>query len=725
MEIKKIKQHDITDCGAACLASIAEHFKLKIPLARVRQYASTDKKGTNLFGLIEAATKLGFMAKGVKGPIESLSKIPLPAIAHVIIKKENAQLFHFVVIYQVTDKHIMIMDPGDGEVHKKTYEEFKEIWSGALLLIVPDDQFKTGNEKTSVSKRFFSLIKPHKLIMTQALIGAIVYSALGLSTSIYVQKIVDFVVVDGNKNLLNILSVVMVVLLVIRTYIGYIKSLFATKIGQKIDATLILGYYKHLMKLPQQFFDTMRVGEIISRVNDAVKIRTFINDVSLEFIVNIMITVFTLIFMIFNSWKLTLVFLVAIKIFASIYFIFNKMNKRYLRKTMEDSADLEAQLVESINAVSTIKRFGLEGFSNLKTEIRFVRLLSTVYDSSMAALFSGTASMFVSGGVTIAVLWVGATQVINREITPGELMAFYALVGYLLSPITSLITMNRTMQDAVIATDRLFQIMDLEREESEENKIILSKEMIGNIRFNNVSFRYGSRTQVFENFNLHIKIGRMTAIVGESGSGKTTLISLLQNIYPIQDGSISFGNYDLKHVGNQSLRELVSVVPQKIDLFAGTLIENIAVGDFEPDMKKIVDICQNLGITKFIENLPNGFYTLISEHGDSLSGGEKQRIAIARALYKSPEILILDEATSSLDSASEQYVQQTIQYLKEKNKTIIVIAHRLSTVMNADSIILLKEGKVEESGTHKELFDQKKEYYNLWVQQFPMLEEMK
>lgn len=281
------------------------------------------------------------------------------------------------------------------------------------------------------------------------------------------------------------------------------------------------------------------------------------------------------------------------------------------------------------------------------------------------------------------------------------------------------------MQDAVIATDRLFQIMDLEREESEENKIILSKEMIGNISFNNVSFRYGSRTQVFENFNLHIKIGRMTAIVGESGSGKTTLISLLQNIYPIQDGSISFGNYDLKHVGNQSLRELVSVVPQKIDLFAGTLIENIAVGDFEPDMKKIVDICQNLGITKFIENLPNGFYTLISEHGDSLSGGEKQRIAIARALYKSPEILILDEATSSLDSASEQYVQQTIQYLKEKNKTIIVIAHRLSTVMNADSIILLKEGKVEESGTHKELFDQKKEYYNLWVQQFPMLEEMK
>lgn len=725
MEIKKIKQHDITDCGAACLASIAEHFKLKIPLARIRQYASTDKKGTNLFGLIEAATKLGFMAKGVKGPIESLSKIPLPAIAHVIIKKENAQLFHFVVIYQVTDKYIMIMDPGDGEVHKKTYEEFKEIWSGALLLIVPDDQFKTGNEKTSVSKRFFSLIKPHKLIMIQALIGAIVYSALGLSTSIYVQKIVDFVVVDGNKNLLNILSVVMVVLLVIRTYIGYIKSLFAIKIGQKIDATLILGYYKHLMKLPQQFFDTMRVGEIISRVNDAVKIRTFINDVSLEFIVNIMITVFTLIFMIFNSWKLTLVFLVAIKIFASIYFIFNKMNKRYLRKTMEDSADLEAQLVESINAVSTIKRFGLEGYSNLKTEIRFVRLLSTVYDSSMAALFSGTASMFVSGGVTIAVLWVGATQVINREITPGELMAFYALVGYLLSPITSLITMNRTMQDAVIATDRLFQIMDLEREESEENKIILSKEIIGDISFNNVSFRYGSRTQVFENFNLHIKIGRMTAIVGESGSGKTTLISLLQNIYPIQDGSISFGNYDLKHVSNQSLRELVSVVPQKIDLFAGTLIENIAVGDFEPDMKKIVDICQNLGITKFIENMPNGFYTLISEHGDSLSGGEKQRIAIARALYKSPEILILDEATSSLDSASEQYVQQTIQYLKEKNKTIIVIAHRLSTVMNADSIILLKEGKVEEFGTHKELFDQKKEYYNLWVHQFPMLQEMK
>jgi ATP-binding cassette subfamily B protein len=248
--------------------------------------------------------------------------------------------------------------------------------------------------------------------------------------------------------------------------------------------------------------------------------------------------------------------------------------------------------------------------------------------------------------------------------------------------------------------------------------------MIGPLHFKDVTFRYGSRTAVFENLNLPIGKGEVTAIVGESGSGKSTLISLLQSLYTIQSGSISIGNYDLKYIETESLRSLISVVPQKIDLFAGSVIENIAVGDYEPDMKKIISICSNLGIMDFIEKLPNNFSTYLGENGVTLSGGQRQRIAIARALYKEPEILILDEATSSLDSASEKYVQRMVDILRQQNKTVIIIAHRLSTVFQANNIVVLKNGKVAEQGTHDELLQRKTNYYHLWKQQFPMMEEL-
>jgi len=716
------KQHDITDCGAACLASVATHYGLNFPISRIRQYASTDKKGTNVLGMIEAAEKLGFTAKGVKGPFESLFKIPKPAIAHVIL---NEKLQHFVVLYKIDHRWVFIMDPGQGKILKKSHAEFKREWSSVLILLVPNDEFQKGDEKTSIGKRFFHLIKPHRTIMTQALAGAIVYSILGLSTAIYVQKIIDYVLIDGNLKLLHLMSMIMIFLLIMKIFIGSMKSLFALKTGQKIDAALILGYYKHLMKLPQQFFDTMRVGEIISRIGDAVKIRNFINEISLDLVVNMMIIVFTITLMFVFSWQLTLVTLISIPFFGVIYFIYNRINRRYLRKIMENAADLESQLVESLNAMGTIKRFALETFANLKTENRFIKLLYSTFYSAKYSIFSSNTSALISGLITIVILWFGAGLVIQQGMTPGELMSFYALIGYLLGPVTFLISANQNIQNALIAADRLFQIMDLEREEEIKEKVELKPKMINDIHFQDVSFRYGSRVQVFENLNLLIKKNTLTAIVGESGSGKTTLVSLLQNIYPLQKGNIRIGDLDLKHISTDSLRKLVAVVPQKIDLFAGSVVENIALGAYEPEMEKVLSICRKLNIIEFIEKLPNGFYTYIGENGVNLSGGEKQRIAIARALYKNPEILILDEATSSLDSASEQYVHNAIQQLKSQHKTVIVIAHRLSTVMRADQIILLKNGKLVELGNHKELYATKGSYFELWQQQFPMIEEFK
>lgn len=711
----KIKQHDITDCGATCLASIAAHYKLEIPVARIRQLASTDKKGTNVLGLIEAADSLGFEAKGVRGDVDSLSKIPKPAIAHVVIKEK---LQHYVVIYEVTKEYIKIMDPADGKFHKNSHEEFTKEWSGVLILLLPKDDFVTGNETIAVSKRFWFLLKPHKGILLQAFIGALVYTLLGFSTSIYIQKLTDHVFIGTSTKLLNLLGVAMMSLLVLQCIVGAYKDVFLIKTGQQIDARLILGYYKHILKLPQQFFDTMRVGEIISRINDAVKIRTFINGVALNLTVNMMILVFSFGLMFTYYWKLALIMLAIIPIYAIIYGITNRLNKRTERQIMEQSAELESQLVESLNVVGTIKRFGLEDYANIKTETRFINLLKTGYKSALNNVFSGSSTSTIAQLFTIILLWSGSFFVIKKEITAGELMAFYAIIGYFTNPVASLISANKQIQNALIAADRLFEIMDLEHEEGAQ-KITLTKESIGDIKFTNVGFRYGSRVEVFEDFNLQIPKGKITAIIGESGSGKSTLMSLVQNMYPIQKGQITIGDQDLKYIENSSLRDLVSVVPQKIDLFAGNVIENIAVGEFAPDIERIITVCKAIGILNFIEHLPNGFTTYLGEDGATLSGGQKQRIAIARALYKNPEILVLDEATSSLDSTSENYIQKAVQMLRDQEKTIIIIAHRLSTVINADKIVVLENGKVLDQGNHTELYAKQEKYYDLWQKQMP------
>ena len=707
----KIKQRDITDCGAACLAAIAAYYRLCLPVSRIRQYAGTDKRGTNVLGLMEAAERLGLQVKAAKGPLESLSKIPLPAIAHVIVKNN---LHHFVVIYKVTKKYITVMDPGDGLIHKKKISDFAVEWTGVMVLLLPDKGFTASNEKVSNYTRFWQLIKPHSGIMFQALIGAVVYTMLGLSTSIYMQKIIDFVLVDGNIRLLNLLSTAMILILIFQAFIGTFKTLLGLQTGQHIDAKLILGYYKHLLQLPQRFFDTMRVGEIISRVNDAVKIRMFINDVALNMTVNLLIVIFSIGLMFLYYWKLAMIMLAIIPAYVLLYWLTNRINKKWQRVLMENSAELETQLVESLNAAGTIKRFGLEEYANIKTENKFIILLQNIYKSSTKSLYLGTSSEFITHLFTIIILWAGSYFVINRELTPGELLSFYALTGYLTGPAASLLGTNKSIQDALIAADRLFEIIDLETESSNENKVVLTPALIGDITFHNVHFRYGTRITVFDGLTISLAKNKMTAIVGESGSGKSTLLSLLQNLYPLQEGNISIGGLDLQYISNNSLRQMVSVVPQHIDLFAGTIIENIAIGDFEPDMQKILALSQMLGINDFVEKMPATYNTVLNEQGVNLSGGQRQRIAIARALYRDPEILILDEATASLDAVSEQKVQATLEQYKKQGKTIIIIAHRLSTIKNADAILVLKEGKLVEEGTHPELIVAKGNYFSMW-----------
>lgn len=709
-----IKQHDSSDCGAACLASISEHYNLSLPISRIRQYASTNQKGTTLLGLREASVKLGFLAKGVKVEFEGLKDIPLPAILHVIIKKDIHEFPHYIVAYKITSKYILIMDPATGKLEKRPLAEFEEIFTGYALILVPDDDiFKEKNEKISNFKRILFLLKPHKYILLQAIIGAVLYTLLGFSVSIYVGKITDFVLVSGNKSLLNLMSIIVIGCLLLQIVYSVLKDVFILKTSQQIDSRLILGYYKHLFTMPQKFFDTMRIGEIMSRIGDAVKIRALINETALSISVNLLIVIFSFIFMFTYYWKLALIISLIIPFYVAIYLITNRLNKKVEREIMEKNALMESQLVESIKNIGTVKRLSLEEFSKTKTEIKFIDLLQSIYKSGLNGIFARTSTDFISRLFTIILLWVGTYYTIDGEITPGELFSFYSIIGYFTGPAAQLIGTNQAIQNAMIASDRLFGIMDLDREEM-ESKVNLTKHNFNDIKFKNIDFSYELGRYIFKDLNLTIKKGQFTALVGESGSGKSTIASLIQNIYAPKEGKILIGEYDLNYISKQSINSLITTVPQNVELFDGTIAFNIAIGQSNPDMEKIINVSKKVGAYDFIEALPNGFNTYLGEFGANLSGGERQRIAFARALYKDPEVLILDEATSALDSESELVIKNLVEDLRAQGKTIIVIAHKLQSIKKADVIYAFKKGEIVESGSHEELLNKKEYYYKMW-----------
>lgn len=706
-----VQQRDITDCGAASLASVAAYYHSYVPVSTIRLNAGTDQSGTSMSGLIQAAHTMGFRSKAAKGDATSLAKIPFPTIAHVV--KKNG-LHHYVVLYRISKKFIWLMDPADGKMHKTAIQFFLEEWSGILLLLLPGDGFIQQGKKISTLRHFLYLIQPYRMNMLQALTGAIVYTVLGLSLSIYVQKIIDGVLVDGNLNLLRLLSIGMLVILLFQWLIGHVKSVIALQTGLQMDIRLIFGYYRHLLSLPQRFFDNMRTGEILSRINDAVKIRVFINDIALNLLVNLLIIFFSLLLMFFYYWKLALITLIIIPVYMVLYLISHSIHKKWQRKLMEQSAHLENQLVESIDAASTIKQFGIENFVVEKTEQRLMSLMKTIYSSSIYALYISNSTEFFTKLYTVLLLWAGSYFVIHQELTPGELLSFYALIGYFTSPVSYLIGANKMIQDALIASERLFEITGLEAETTVQPYMELHGKNAGDIRFHDVSFSYGSRQPVFEKLSLMIPKGQSTAIIGESGSGKSTLLALLQNLYPLNNGQITIGGQDLRHIDINSLRRTIAVVPQKIDLFAGTISDNIALGEIRPDFQKIHFVAELVGIHSFIEKLPEGYATILNEQGVNLSGGQRQRLAIARALYREPEILILDEATSHLDSATELQVQQAFNWWLEKGKTLIIIAHRLTTIRNCHTILVLNKGMLVEQGNHSNLMKNKGYYANLW-----------
>jgi ATP-binding cassette subfamily B protein len=493
--------------------------------------------------------------------------------------------------------------------------------------------------------------------------------------------------------LLNLMSLVMLWITLLMVYLSVARNITMVRTGQVIDNQLIISYYRHLFSLAQRFFDTMKTGEIISRVSDAVKIRGFINDAAIGIAVNLMILVFSFVTMFLLHAKLALFMLAIIPLYAIIYYIFNRRNSRIEREVMERSASLEDHFVESLQASTHIRQYNLEQVNRRRAEKRLNRLLDTVYRSGINSITATGSTEAVNRLFTIILLWLGSFFVIGGSLTAGQLLTFYALVGYFTGPVSGLIGANKTYQNAMIAADRLFEIFHLEPEQP-PGKPSFKREQFGDITLHGVNFSYGTRGKLLEELDLTIREGKVTALTGASGSGKSTVASLVQHLYPADSGHITINGCDTRYFSKESIRLLMGVVPQQISFLSGSLLENIAPGEKDPDLALITNLLRDVGLLPFIGSLPHGLETIISGNGSNLSGGERQRLALVRSLYRKPALLILDEATSSLDPVSEVYVNRTLLGLKEQSQTILLITHKSPYVSLADHLYEVQGGRV-------------------------------
>ncbi|WP_025739679.1 peptidase domain-containing ABC transporter [Aquimarina pacifica] len=717
-------QAESKDCGPTCIKIIAKYYGKVLNTPSLRTLSETTREGSSLLGLSEAVEQIGFRSLGVKLSMNKLDEVPLPCIIHW-------NKIHYVVLYDVKTNRrgkttIYISDPAHGLI-TYTKEEFLKAWignnadenteEGVALLIEPTPKFYNDNLDEEEQKFGFKFISKYifkyKAFIYQLILGLLAGSLLQLITPFLTQSIVDVGIKNQDLDFVYLVLIAMLSLFVGRTLIDVLRSWILLHLSTRINISLISDFFIKLMNLPISYFDVKMTGDLLQRINDHKRIEQILTMSSLNVLFSMVNLIVFSIVLIYYSLPIFGIFAVGSTLYFAWVLIFFKKRKKLDYKRFSQISEEQSKVIELVNGMQEIKLHNAEKRKRWNWEFVQAKLFRISIENLALEQYQSVGSAFINELKNILITVFSAKLVIDGEITLGMMLAITAIVGQLNAPIAQLINFLRELQDAQISLERLGEIHNKEDEEHTGDEKI--RDIAENVGFDikNLSFRYvGSDKHVLEDLSLSIPSNKITAIVGVSGSGKTTLMKLLLKFYEPVDGQIFVGNHDLKNVSQKFWRDQFGVVMQEGYIFNDTIANNIAVGEDYVDKKKLAHAIDVANIKEFIESLPLSYNTKIGLEGVGLSTGQKQRLFIARAVYKNPRFLFFDEATSALDANNEKVIMEKLDTFFE-NKTVMVIAHRLSTVKNAHQIVVLDKGKIAEVGNHEMLIAKKGNYYNL------------
>ncbi len=713
------KQLDAMDCGPSCLRMIAKHYGRTFSLQTLREKCYISREGVSMLGISDAAEAIGFRTMGVSlSPEKLFTQAPLPLIAHW---KQN----HFVVVYKIKKNKVYVADPAFGLI-KYSRQEFLDGWissvkkeekRGHVLLIEPTPEFY-ALEGEKVKRTGFgfllSYLKPYKRFITQLILGMLIGSILQLLFPFLTQSIVDVGINNQDLGFIYLVLIAQLFLFISRMTVDFIRGWILLHLSTRINIFLISDFLIKLMKLPMGFFDTKLIGDILQRIGDQRRIENFLTTSSLNILFSLVnFLVFGIVLAVY-SLKILILFVVGSFLYFLWLSVFMKRRRELDFRRFRKLSENQSQLIQLISGIQEIKLYNAEKQKRWEWENIQSGLFRVNIKSLALKQYQEAGGMFINELKNILITILAATAVISGDMTLGMMLAVSYIIGQLNGPVEQMINFLHITQDARISLERLGEIHEMKDEEPEDKGHMIIIPEKKNIEINDLSFQYEGphSRKVLNNLNLVIPENSVTAIVGVSGSGKTTLIKLVLGFYPPTEGEIKIGDSQLSSFSYQTWRRKSGVVMQDGYIFSDTIAGNIVLGDERIDKERLLKAVNVANVRDFIESLPNGYNTRVGAHGHALSGGEKQRVLIARAVYKNPEFLFIDEGTSSLDAENEKVI---INNLKDffRNKTVVVVAHRLSTVRDADQIVVLDKGKIVEKGKHDELITIKGHYFRL------------
>ena len=727
--MKTIKQTFEKDCGAACLGMILEYYGRKVPLAVIRQDIRVDKDGTNLFGVISGAKKYNLNATSYSGSPEGVwvglekNKKVFPIIVRVLSNSvlSNKKYEHFVVATGIDCQKLKIIDPAIGE-REMQKDEFKKSFLGEIVVFYPNDHFIKKNDRKNSYGRFIALISTQKKLLLASGLLSLAIVAIGMSGMFLFQYIIDNVlpylslesILEEKVQTLVILIFATGSMFLLKYVFSVMRAKLLTELSKNIDLPLMLGYYNHVSNLPLSFFEGIKTGEIMSRFDDAASIRDAVSSSIITITLDSLMVVVCGGILFKQSHSLFFVATVMLLVYLLITIVFIKPLKTINQEVMQGNALFTSYLKESVDGMEAAKVIGGEQEVRECVDSLYNNLIEKAIKSSFMNVQKESLIDLVTSIGTLVILWTGTRQVIGGQITFGTLMTFITLLSYFLDPVQDLAQLQGSFQTAVVAMDRLNDILLLEVEDRSGKDLGSS---IDQIEMKNIAFRYGNRELVLNNFDFEAKKGQRIALIGESGCGKSTAAKILTGLYKPESGEITVNGVSVKELSSDFLRKEIMYIPQTTFLFSDTIYNNLFIGMDGSEvsastLEAVLDACQ----CQFIKNLPLGIDTELEENGANLSGGMRQRIAIARALLHNPSVLILDESTSALDASTEYHLLTEIRNLFS-DMTIITVTHRIQTIADFDQIYVIEKGRISGSGKHSNLLSTNSIYADLWSTQ--------